>query len=176
MIKINDLNGSFKKKKVYFSQVSNSALRDKNLSLKAKGLYSLIQSYITIEGFILYKSTLKRDCSEKEIAFENAWSELKKAGYLIQTRHQSSKGKFSYEYDLLDITTPHIIEGVDNQPSGQYGVYNNTDLSNTDINNTDSNIEVKNKRSYHRKDGKLTSKQLDATINVAKIEMIERRG
>ena len=48
-------SGTFRKKKIYFSQVSNEALRDENLSLKAKGLYALIQSYITIENFILYK-------------------------------------------------------------------------------------------------------------------------
>jgi hypothetical protein len=46
-------NGSFRKKKTYFSQVSNEALRDNTLSLKAKGLYALIQSYITIENFTL---------------------------------------------------------------------------------------------------------------------------
>ena len=33
-------NGKFRKKKVYFTQVSNVAIRDKNLSLKAKGLYA----------------------------------------------------------------------------------------------------------------------------------------
>ena len=39
---MNNDNGSFKGKKVYFSQVSNHAIRDNTLSLKAKGLYSLI--------------------------------------------------------------------------------------------------------------------------------------
>jgi hypothetical protein len=51
-------NGVFRKKKVYFAQVSNEALRNSKLSLKAKGLYSLIQSYITIENFILYKKVI----------------------------------------------------------------------------------------------------------------------
>ena len=49
-------NGKFRKKKIYFTQVSNYALRDKYLSFSAKGLYSLIQSYITIPDFDLYKS------------------------------------------------------------------------------------------------------------------------
>ena len=97
-----NLNGSFRKKKIYFSQVSNTALRDTELSLKAKGLYALIQSYITIENFTLYKSTLKNSCIEGEKAFESTWKELKEKGYLIQYRMQTSKGTYYYEYELLD--------------------------------------------------------------------------
>lgn len=95
-------SGAFRKKRVYFSQVSNAALRDNSLSLKAKGLYSLIQSYITIEDFVLYKTTLKKQCIEGEKAFEATWKELKDAGYLIQYRLQDDKGCYFYEYDLLD--------------------------------------------------------------------------
>ena len=102
MSKIEFQSGAFRKKKIYFSQVSNVALRDDSLSLKAKGLYALIQSYITIEDFTLYKSTLKKKCVEKDKAFESTWKELKDAGYLIQYRLQSGKGTYYYEYDLLD--------------------------------------------------------------------------
>jgi len=98
----NSLNGSFRKKRVYFSQVSNVALRDSSLTLKAKGLYSLIQSYITIENYILYKTTLKKMCCEGDKAFENTWKELKENGYLIQHRNRGVNGNFSYEYELLD--------------------------------------------------------------------------
>lgn len=47
--------GKFRKKRVNFSMVSNEILRDNSISLKAKGLYSLIQSYVTLENFTLYK-------------------------------------------------------------------------------------------------------------------------
>lgn len=97
------INGAFRKKKVYFTQVSNNAIRDNELSLKAKGLYALIQSYITIEDFTLYKNHLKKQCVEGEKAFENTWKELKDKGYLIQYRLQDVKTKhFYYEYELLD--------------------------------------------------------------------------
>ncbi len=143
-------SGAFRKKKVYFSQVSNLAIRDKGLSLKAKGLYALIQSYITIEGFVLYKSTLKKDCHEKDTAFENAWAELKHAGYLRQYKIKTEQGFFAYEYELLDEKEPEIAEnidihhtpkteGVDNLPSGQHRVSNKMDKSNTDLNNTEIN-------------------------------------
>lgn len=135
-------NGSFKPKKIYFSQVSNHALRDNRLSLKAKGLYSLIQSYITIENFILYKNTLKKVCSEGNTAFESGWKELKDKGYLVQEKHQAGDGTFYYLYDLLDkpVHTPET-RGVDNLPYGKPGAYSNTYQNNTDLNNTKSNNE-----------------------------------
>jgi|GEM_PF-4742390 len=151
--------GAFRKPKVYFSQVSNTALRDINLSLKAKGLYSLIRSYITIEDFTLYKTTLKKQCKEGEEAFESTWKELKTKGYLIQYKSKGNKGTYEYEYELLDIADIELATkihgsqnaktcetkkesqpihigktgGVDNIPSGKLGGYNNTDLTNTDL-------------------------------------------
>ena len=108
------------------------------MSLKAKGLYALIESYINIPNFILYKNMLKRRCIEGTTAFETAWRELKAEGYLIQHKTQTEKGYFRYEYELLDkrIQTPKT-HPLDNPPHGKGGVYNNTDSSNTDLNNTD---------------------------------------
>lgn len=106
-------SGQFRKKKVYFTQVSNIALRDNNLSLKAKGLYSLIQSYLTIEDFTLYKNTLKKHLKEGEKAFESTWKELKDAAYLIQYRLQDEKTKqFYYEYELLDEPNSELANKV----------------------------------------------------------------
>ncbi|QPJ86719.1 RNA replicase (plasmid) [Sarcina sp. JB2] len=152
-IKMGNNNGRFRKKKIYFTQVSNQALRNEEMSLKAKGLYALIQSYITIEDFTLYKTTLRKQCLEGESAFESAWKELKRFGYLIQYKIQDEKGKFYYEYELLD--EPQIEETsqsihppknhpVDNPTGGKstlgkVGVYNNTNNTNTDFNNTNTN-------------------------------------
>lgn len=138
---MNNQNGSFKPRKVYFSQVSNTALRDNDLSLKAKGLYALIQSYITIENFTLYKNTLKKNCLEGNKAFESTWKELKDKGYLIQERHQNTDGTFYYLYDLLDtpIHTPKK-EGTVKGVHGKQGTYSKTDSNNTDFINTDNNI------------------------------------
>lgn len=44
--------GKFRKKKVNFSMISNEIIRDDTVSLKTKGLYALIQSYITMDDFI----------------------------------------------------------------------------------------------------------------------------
>ena len=106
-------NASFRPKRINFAQISNTALWDDNLSLKAKGLYSLIQSLITIPGMDLRIWKIKTKCKEKDKAFESSWIELKKNGYLKQYRIPSgAKGAFKYEYDLLfepDLKTASVI-------------------------------------------------------------------
>jgi hypothetical protein len=96
------------KKRKNFTQVSNIALKDKNLSLKAKGLYALMQSYITIDNFTIYKATLQKDCKEKDASFNATWQELKQKGYLKQHRFITSEGKFIYSYQLLEAPN-HIV-------------------------------------------------------------------
>lgn len=100
----NSPSGSFRPKRVNFAQISNTALQDTNLSLKAKGLYSIIQSLITLPGednLRIWK--IKKMCKEGDKSFDSTWKELKEAGYLKQYRIPcGEKGKFKYEYDLLD--------------------------------------------------------------------------
>ena len=99
--------------KTNFAAVSNTALQDSKLSLRAKGLYALIQSYINIPNYDLYKSYLQKSSIEGSRAFDSAWNELKERGYLKQHRIPgSNRGRFEYEYDLLDtpdMATPSII-------------------------------------------------------------------
>lgn len=95
-------SGKFRKKKAGFSMISNNLLRNKEISLKAKGLYSLIRSYETLENFDLYKSFLMSQCEEGRKAFDSAWKELKDAGYLVQYRMKDTKNQFYYEYELME--------------------------------------------------------------------------
>ena len=104
----------FKQKKSNFTMVSNFALKDTNLSRKAKGLYAEIYAYITIPDFKLSKSYLIKQGLEGESAFNSMWNELKDKGYLKQyrVRTEESNNGFSYEYELLDkpdLTTPYLI-------------------------------------------------------------------
>jgi len=134
-------NGQITAQRKNFSQVSNAPLRDKTLSLKAKGLYSIIESYINIPNFTLYKNTLKKDCLEGDTAFESAWKELKKSGYLTQTRKRDEEAKtFYYEYELLyeldNESHPPKTYPPANRGTGKEGSYSNTDINNTNLNNT----------------------------------------
>jgi len=53
-------NGSFKKK-AGFTITGNVVIRDMQLSFKAKGLYALISSYITMDNFQLSKTFLQKN-------------------------------------------------------------------------------------------------------------------
>ena len=124
----------FKPKKSNFTMVSNFALRDTNLSRKAKGLYAEIYSYITIPNFKLSKSYLIKQGIEGESAFNTMWNELKEKGYLKQYRIRSYKNSngFIYEYELLDkpdLTTPYLINiKID----GSQGTVHNRKSSNSE--------------------------------------------
>jgi len=141
-------NGAFRRKRVNFAQVSNCALHDANLSLKAKGLYSLIQSLITLPDEDLRIWKIQKKCKEGDKAFEAAWKELKDCGYLKQYRMPGSKcGQFDYVYDLLDqpdLSTPAVInlnkfgepvrlkensEGVESDHTPQKGVHGKSDAA-----------------------------------------------
>lgn len=99
--------GAFRKKKTSFAQVSNVALRDETLSLKAKGLLALIESYLSLDNFILYKQFLINKSKDGETAFRSAWKELKDKGYLIQYKLKDGETKqFYYEYEICD--NPHV--------------------------------------------------------------------
>lgn len=93
-------DGIFRSKKG-FTVVQNSVTKDGKLSLKAKGLYVLIQAYITMPDKNYKKSDFLKMVTEGKCAFESAWKELKASGYIKQHVYSNGKG-FRVEYDLLD--------------------------------------------------------------------------
>ena len=101
--------GKFRKKKVNFSMISNEIIRDDTVSLKTKGLYALIQSYITMDDFTLYKGFLMSKCPEGRRSFDSAWNQLKQSGYLVQYRMKDEKNHFYYEYELLDVPVYQFV-------------------------------------------------------------------
>lgn len=124
-------SGAFRKKKTSFAQVSNFALRDESLSLKAKGLLALIESYLSLDNFVLYKQFLINKSKDGETAFRSAWKELKDKGYLIQYKLKDEETKqFYYEYEVCDnpneannphvenplVANKHIAPHVENPP------------------------------------------------------------
>lgn len=132
-------SGRIRKKRRNYTQVSNVALRDNKLSLKAKGLFALINSFLDIPDFDLYKSFILKTCKEGRDAFNAAWEELKANGYLIQIKAQDEKGIFVYEYELVDDPGTGFPD-VDN-PDLDNPYANNTIQNNTVQNNTKSSSE-----------------------------------
>ncbi len=97
-------SGRIIRKRKSFTMVANTAMKDTSLSLQAKGLYAVLNSYLDMEsvGFVVYKTFLMRQSTNGKDAFNRAWKELLDAGYLIQTRVRSEQGTFSYTYELID--------------------------------------------------------------------------
>lgn len=114
--------GRIKRKRGSFTVVSNQAMRDKTLSLKAKGLYSLIQSYIDMEsiGFVVYKTYLQNSCcSDGRDSFNSAWNELIKAGYLEVSKKRTEKGTYAYEYTIIDDPPTQSPENLPKRQEGK---------------------------------------------------------
>lgn len=91
------------KQRSNFSMVGNTILRDDRMSLKAKGLYALIQSYITTPNFTLYKGFLENKCKEGKKAFDAGWKELKNQVILFNTRKRVKTVSFIMNMNLLKI-------------------------------------------------------------------------
>lgn len=86
-----------------YTVMSNYHLRDKNLSLKAKGLLSQMLSLpedwdYTVKGLCAINK-------ENETAINSTLKELKEAGYLIVTKKMPDKtatGRIEYTYDIYE--------------------------------------------------------------------------
>lgn len=99
-------NGTFRKRHS-FTMASNAAIRDRKLSLKAKGLYTFIMSYVTMPGLTLTKRFLAIRCQEKDRAFNSAWDELKSNGFLkVHFTPSGENNRWCVEYELLDVADP----------------------------------------------------------------------
>lgn len=93
-------DGVFRSKKG-FTVVQNSVTKDNSISLRAKGLYVLMQTYITMPDRKYKKSEFMKMVPEGKCTFEAAWKELKAAGFIKQ--HVFCMGHaFRTEYELLD--------------------------------------------------------------------------
>lgn len=77
----------------HFTQSPNYMLRDKRLSLKAKGMWSYIQSMPDNWDFSSVR--MKEDSKDELKSTQKAIKELENIGYLVRKRHPD--GKMDYE-------------------------------------------------------------------------------
>ena len=83
-----------------FSIGYNCILRDKSLSLTAKGLYLVISSYVGMPEWKLTKDVLIKICGTA-YAVKKAWKELLAAGYLKHYTARAASGAFIHRYELM---------------------------------------------------------------------------
>ena len=129
-----------------YTTMSNYHLREKEMSLKAKGLLSWMLSNdddwdYSIQGIVAC-------CKENETAIESALDELKQFGYLTVTKlmpNQTESGRIEYVYDVHEKPKKQGVEkqGVENLPLEIQGVENQVQR-NTIVRNTKKEIKNNN--------------------------------
>lgn len=140
-----------------YTVMSNSHFKEKEMSLKAKGLLSQMLSLpenwdYSIAGLVAINK-------ENESSIKSALNELKKFGYLVVTKklpNETTTGRIEYVYDIYE--QPHNKQplekqeqekqGVENQPLENQAVENQGQLSTYELNTNKSNtdeLSIKNK-------------------------------
>lgn len=142
-----------------FTVMSNVHLRDMDLSLKAKGLLSVMLSLPDNWNYSI--AGLCSICKENETAVKSTIKELKEKRYVIVDKknpNETESKKYEYIYNIYEEPQPENQEvekqGVENLPLDNLPIENhtlnkrtdiqitdelNTDTANTDLLNTDNN-------------------------------------
>lgn len=138
-----------------YTVMSNYHLRDNNLSLKAKGLMSLLLSLpddwdFSINGLL---SLIK----ESETCLRSTLEELKRFNYLIVTKYNDENGRFDYIYNLYEIPQTEPLPDTQ-KPDIQNLYMENEGQLNTNIINTERlNTDLKEKSRKKEKSTKLSA-------------------
>lgn len=127
-------------KNTNYTVMSNFHLMDRKLSLKAKGLLSVVLSLPNNWEYSV--AGLASISKEKESAINSALKELKEGGYLIVTKkmpNETESGRIEYEWDFFEVpqNAEQIIkkQTIENQGL-EFQVLDNQDQLNTNILNT----------------------------------------
>ena len=127
-----------------YTVMANHHLRNKELSLKAKGLMSLMLSLPPSWDYSI--GGLVAICKESHTSIRSALKELEENEYLIRKRINGEKGHFIYEYTLYEIPEIRHTENrhTDNRHTEEGHIENrreiNKDLKNKDLVNKEKEI------------------------------------
>lgn len=108
-----------------YTVMSNAHLRDKAMSLKAKGLLSVMLALPDTWNYSI--NGLVAICKENNTAVESALKELKMLGYLIVTKkmpNETESGRIEYEYDIYETPQAAQIQTAEKQRIEKQGVEN----------------------------------------------------
>lgn len=122
--------------------MSNHHLRNKEMSLKSKGLLSLILSLPPEWNYSL--SGLCAICKESQTAMRSALKELETHKYLIRKRQKNSLGQFEYEYIVYEIPHTENQHTVKMDAEKQH-TENRPQISKEELNINKLNIDRENK-------------------------------
>ena len=122
-----------------YTVISNAHFREKSMSLKAKGLLSLMLSLPDDWDYSI--NGLCSICKENATAIRSTLAELEKFGYLIRERSRDENGKFDYVYNIFEkpqiagqyAEKPHLEKPYAENPHADNRTQLNTNELNTDI-------------------------------------------
>ena len=148
-----------------YTVMSNHHLRNKNMSLKAKGLMSLMLSLppkwdYSIGGLVAI-------CKESHTSIRSALKELEENQYLIRERKNNEKGYFTYEYTLYEVPEPHIEK--------QHTDSAYIDKQNTVEEDADTSRQIKKEKVNKEKLNKEESKKEKTTTTKPKSKINKNR-
>ena len=112
-----------------YTVISNYHFKEKDMSLKAKGLLSLMLSLPNDWDYSI--GGLCTICKENETAIRNTLKELEDFKYLIRTRKQNEKGQFEYDYHIFE--KPNSDEPLEEKPYTENPHADNQGQLNTNI-------------------------------------------
>lgn len=124
-----------------YTVMSNFHFKERDMSLKAKGLLSLMLSLPDNWDYSI--AGLVSICLENETAIKSTLKELRQFGYLSVTKYypdQSDSGRIEYEYSIYE--QPQKIQAIKKQGVEVLGVENHGQL-NKEQSNTKTEIETK---------------------------------
>ena len=173
-----------------YTVMSNEHLKDRRLSLKAKGLLSVMLSLPDTWDYSI--SGLVAICKESETAVKSTLNELKSCGYLVVTKKmpdETESGRIEYVYDIFEHAQAGKQEGkkqgvenlwVENLEVESLGVENvrqlNTKKSNTDKSNTDKSTTNKKKEGKRAGYDEIINDYTDnAELRSALVEFVKMR-
>ena len=127
-----------------YTVMSNVHLKDKRMTLKAKGLLSVVLSLPPDWDYSF--AGLVAICKESETAMKSAIKELKEFGYLTITKERDEKGHFDYVYVFNENpqTDLPVVENpvVENPPTDNPMVENVRQLNTKELNTKELNTKI----------------------------------
>lgn len=125
-----------------YTVMSNAHLREKDMSLKAKGLLSVMLGLPDNWNYSI--AGLVAICKENETAIKSTLNELKDFGYLVITKkmpNETASGRIEYEYNVYE--QAHQKQGVENLGLEVLGVENPALLNTKQVNTKKENTKIK---------------------------------
>lgn len=95
------------KNKIEYAAIPKEYLKDKNLSIKAKGLLTII--YTLPDEWEYNMKGLQKISNLTEKTTRNLIKEIEEAGYIHISKKQDKKGRFAYTYMIFLESMPDYI-------------------------------------------------------------------